>query len=306
MPAKSVNNIHDKFIKELLADKGVAIAFLEEFLPKEVLKFVKLETLTYENTSYLNQSLEDSFADLVWQVGTETEPLKLCLLLEHKSYKDSFVSFQMLEYLTMGYQTQLKNKQSPTLIIPILYYHGKSKWKVKSITDFFKEYPQDLRKFVPDYSFKFIDLQALNPKQVLQLQHGMLRSALLIQQNQYDFERIKGNFENIISSLEPYLQTNLSNSIFVYFFSLTEFNKADVEEKVKSLSTNLTNEVMTLYDQLINEGIERGFEQGIEKTNIKTILNSFDNSIPIETIRLITGETIEKIKSVLIENGRKV
>lgn len=234
MPAKSVNNIHDKFIKELLADKEVAVAFLEEFLPKEVLKFVKLETLTYESTSYLNQHLEDSFADLVWQVETETEPLKLCLLLEHKSYKDSFVAFQMLEYLAMGYQTQLKNKQSPTLIIPILYYHGKSKWKVKTLTDFFGKYPQDLQKFIPDYSFKFIDLQALNPEQVLQLQHGMLRSALLIQQNQYDFERIKNNFENIISSLEPYLQTNLSNSIFVYFFNVTEFKKADVEEKVKT------------------------------------------------------------------------
>ena len=29
MPAKSVNNIHDKFIKELLADKEVAVAFDE-------------------------------------------------------------------------------------------------------------------------------------------------------------------------------------------------------------------------------------------------------------------------------------
>jgi predicted transposase/invertase (TIGR01784 family) len=48
-------------------------------------------------------------------------------LLEHKSYPDTNVAFQMLEYIALGYQTQLKNTQELELTVPVLYYHGQEK-----------------------------------------------------------------------------------------------------------------------------------------------------------------------------------
>ncbi|MFN3590413.1 MAG: Rpn family recombination-promoting nuclease/putative transposase, partial [Spirosomataceae bacterium] len=49
-----INNIHDKFVKELLANREVAIAFLSEFLPSEIVILFDFDTLIYEPTSYLN------------------------------------------------------------------------------------------------------------------------------------------------------------------------------------------------------------------------------------------------------------
>ncbi len=65
---------------------------------------------------------------------------------------------------------------------------------------------------------------------------------------------------------------------------------------------------MSLYDELIQEGILRGklegIEEGIEKGIEKIILNAYDNKIDLQTIRLISGESLEKINSILIRNGR--
>ena len=60
---------------------------------------------------------------------------------------------------------------------------------------------------------------------------------------------------------------------------------------------------MSLYDSLIKEGEVRGFqksiEQGVEQGIVKTILNAYTNGFDLESIRLITGESIEKIKEVI-------
>jgi hypothetical protein len=61
---------------------------------------------------------------------------------------------------------------------------------------------------------------------------------------------------------------------------------------------------MSIYDQLIAEGVEKGIEKGIERELEKTVLNAFDNQISLETIRIISGETIEKINEILKRNAR--
>ncbi|TAF93384.1 MAG: hypothetical protein EAZ32_19055 [Cytophagia bacterium] len=66
---------------------------------------------------------------------------------------------------------------------------------------------------------------------------------------------------------------------------------------------------MSIYDELIQEGMERGRAEGIEKGRAegieKIILNAFDYGIALDLIGAITGENLEKIEAVLKKNGRK-
>jgi predicted transposase YdaD len=92
--------------------------------------------------------------------------------------------------------------------------------------------------------------------------------------------------------------------------------KEKLFDSLKTISGNLNNKVMSIYDELMQEGIKKGkaegiavgkaegIEEGIEKGIEKTILNAFDNHINLDTIRVITGESIEKINSVLKKNLR--
>ncbi len=55
--ARHSNNLHDKFVKEMFADKGMAIAFLDAFLPTDVRSLVRLEALTYVEQSFITEDL---------------------------------------------------------------------------------------------------------------------------------------------------------------------------------------------------------------------------------------------------------
>lgn len=138
--SKTINNIHDKFVKQLLSNKEVAISFLEENLPKLLLQNIDLQSIEYENISFINASLKESFADIVLRFESKNTHIKICLFLEHKSYIELNVTFQLLEYLAFGYQTQLKSKLKLELIVPVIYYQGESKWIYKEIDSYFSEY----------------------------------------------------------------------------------------------------------------------------------------------------------------------
>ncbi|MEZ4902593.1 MAG: hypothetical protein R2822_13000 [Spirosomataceae bacterium] len=78
-------------------------------------------------------------------------------------------------------------------------------------------------------------------------------------------------------------------------FQTTEVTFEDFKHK---LPEETMKKVMSTYDRILAEGMEKGIE--------KTILNAFDNDLSLETIRVITGESIEKIKVVLQRNNRIV
>jgi predicted transposase/invertase (TIGR01784 family) len=324
MPSK-ISSVHDKFLKELLSDKEVAIDFLVEFLPKDIVAAIKLYTLEPLNTSYLSASLEETFSDVVWRIQTNEQSLNICLLLEHKSSKDPKVAFQILEYLAQAYRKQLTSKQKRLeLIIPVLYYHGKTKWEVKTLPDFFNDYPDIFKKYLPNYSLEFIDLRKLNDTQLLNLQNGMLGSALMVQRNIFESEKLKRNFVSIIKSIEPYLEKNFSNTIFVYMIQFLEISESELNKKIEEIPEILNSKIMSLYDQLLERGRKEGIEKGIEKgRNLgieegiekgkylgieegleKTVLNAFDNHIALDTIRVITGESLDKINAILKKNGK--
>jgi predicted transposase/invertase (TIGR01784 family) len=312
--AKQINNIHDKFIKELLSQKEIAIAFLEQNLPFDLLQAIDIQSIEYENTSFLNVKLEESFSDLVFRFKSGKSILKISLLLEHKSYIDANVAFQVLEYLALGYQKQLKSKKSIELIVPVIYYHGKDKWIYKDISIFFSEYSSILQKYIPNFQSEFIDLNDMTTDHILKLRNGLLRSALLIQRTYFDPNALNSNILSIIKSLEPYLEENFINIIFVYLLQNSNLDKNILNKAKLQLNENLNDKIMSIYDELIKEGIERGIEKGVEKGIEKgieegiekTILNAFDKGYKMIDLVIISGMDEKKIETLIFKSGRKL
>lgn len=304
--SRNLNNIHDRFVKQLLSSKDLSVEFLKEYLPPEVASLINFETLTYQNTSYLSGDLKSSFSDMVWQVKINSgKNLRICLLLEHKSYVDPRAAFQILEYLALAYQRQLSEKKKPELIIPVLYYHGKRKWNYQSFESYFSVTPEHLKKYLPRYESIFINLQQMSPDQLQNLRNGLLKSAIMLQKYYFDPESLNQNVFRILESLNPYLESKIVDAIFVYLIQNRHLRHGQFRESLKTFSPALNAKIMSIYNQLINDGIEKGLEQGIEKGLERAILNAFDNGYDISAIRVITGESSEKIKAALIRNNRK-
>lgn len=315
---RSLTNIHDKFVKELLSDKELAIAFLEELLPKALVSLLDLSTLTYEPTSYMTPQLEELFSDVVMRFRLrDGSDCQVSLLLEHKSYIDEQAVVQILRYLAEAYQAQLKAGQKTlTPIIPLLYYHHQKRWQFRQFGELFGELPRDLQAFIPYYQTLFISLNELDEQHLTQLSNSMLSSALLLQRYHTSPEHLAERLSQIISALQPYWEKHFALSILVYLLHVADVPFEQVEQELVQLPTPLKENVMSTYDQILQagiekgraEGIEKGIEkgraEGIEKGIEKTILNAYDNGVSFDLIQLITGESAEKIKEVLKRNGR--
>lgn len=264
--SKKIGNIHDKFIKRLLADKEMAISFLKEYLPGQLSALIDFDTLTYQNTSYISNELKSSFSDTVWQVQLHSKhKLSICLLLEHKSYIEPHVTFQILEYLALGYRKQLSEGKEPELIVPILYYHGKKQWSPKSLVSYFPALPPLLAGYLPAYESLFINLFDMSPGQIENLKDGLLKSAIFLQKYYFDPKEFNRSVFHILESLNPYLDSKIVDIIFVYAMQNKHLRRGSFKKKIESISETQGNRMktrmMSLYDQLIHEGIEKGRQE---------------------------------------------
>ncbi len=61
-----IRKVHDKFFKETFSRTDVATNFLEEFLPTDFVQKLNLSSLTIENNSFIDENLEEHFADILY------------------------------------------------------------------------------------------------------------------------------------------------------------------------------------------------------------------------------------------------
>jgi predicted transposase/invertase (TIGR01784 family) len=89
--AKRPRNIHDTFVRESFSDPKRSVAFFKQFLPKKLAQHINFETFKVLKESYINETLQEHFSDLVFEVSlTADSAVKtdVVLLFEHKSSPD--------------------------------------------------------------------------------------------------------------------------------------------------------------------------------------------------------------------------
>lgn len=68
MDEKAIKNIHDKYFKQTFGDIETTIAFLEEYLPKEITKDIDYRSLNLINPSSIGKDFKLSESDLLFKV----------------------------------------------------------------------------------------------------------------------------------------------------------------------------------------------------------------------------------------------
>jgi predicted transposase/invertase (TIGR01784 family) len=307
-----LNNVHDKFFKDAFSYPEVVKAFLQRVLRPSIVSILDLANLRYAQVSYITPELKEAFADLVIEVdviGIEVD-LQISILLEHKSYKDEYAILQLDEYLIKGYQHQLKNGKKLSLILPILYYHGEQDWDMKGLDYFMIQYPESLRQYIPSHKSEFVSLKNMRDTDIDQFENEMLISSILVQKYRNDPNKIFESLFRIFETLSPYIKRNFMKSIIVYS-GTTSLKREDLPSLINSLLKNKQEEDMiTLAEQLIQEGMEKGIEKGVAKGKIEAttqmILAMHDDKFTIDKIVNYAKLEVEEIINILKNNGRLV
>jgi Putative transposase, YhgA-like len=78
---QNITNVHDKFFKETFSRLDVVQNFIEETLPIEYKSKINLQNLVLSKDSFIDTSLEEHLADLVYQTTFEGQEVLVTLLL---------------------------------------------------------------------------------------------------------------------------------------------------------------------------------------------------------------------------------
>jgi len=298
----NINNIHDKFFKNVLNDINIAKKFIASFLSPEVLQHIDIETLQYAETDFLLQDLKEIFSDIVFTVNkNDNKEIYISIILEHKSRPDDFTAVQLLLYIAYGYYKQYKNTRSLQMILPIVFYHGKQKWIFKTINDLLNELPLELRQFIPAFKTVFIDLKNFSDEQLDSLGDTLLTSILLLEKYAFKPDELAKKIKLIYEKLNSVSDRNLLYPIIVYSMRLIKIDI--IKTIIKELPTPIKSNVMTAYDTLIQEGKKEGREEGRKEGRVegmeKGIINLYKKQFDIAQIADIMEISSEKVKDIL-------
>ncbi len=130
-----MKNRHDKLFKFTFSRPEQIRDLLLYYVDEKFREGWDLSTIEVSKDSFVDNKLKEFFSDIVFTCRTDTnESMTICFILEHKSYVDKLLPFQLLRYLVEVYdrqnskQNKGKNSEPIDPVIPIVLYHGSEPW----------------------------------------------------------------------------------------------------------------------------------------------------------------------------------
>ena len=162
---------HDSLIKKALENPVIAQEFLSEYLPSEYKALIDLSTIKPEKETYVEESLKTKLSDMVFSVQMhdttvdKTNNAFIYALVEHQSYSDYWIAFRLLKYSLLLLERHASGKNKLPIILPLVIYNGKAKYKApKNIFELFA-YQGIARKAITE-DYNLIDLQAIDDQAI--------------------------------------------------------------------------------------------------------------------------------------------
>ncbi len=149
--ARELYQPHDNLFRKVFSNAPEAAGLLRPNLPEWLSTRLDWSTLTLQDRSYVDEELEASQSDLLFEVqwqagdgqagagqagageaGSEPQRLLLYVLFEHQSTPNRWMSFRLLEYCCRVWADALladKKRRELPPIVPVVFYQGKRRWR---------------------------------------------------------------------------------------------------------------------------------------------------------------------------------
>ncbi|MEW5802026.1 MAG: Rpn family recombination-promoting nuclease/putative transposase [bacterium] len=300
MNKEDLNHPHDCLTKEILSRKENARDFFFHYLPAHIRDLLDLDSLEICKDSFIDAHLDEYFSDLLYQINlqnasadqedaeeeekaaAEQQPQRekgyVYVLFEHKSTPQEWIAFHLLRYQVRIWELFLKQNDSARrlpVIIPLVLYHGKKKWRVGlQFSDLFVNPKGGLMAFIPDFTYLLCDLSVLGDDQIRG--RAIMRLFFVLLKYIHDPALLRYLRELLPDLLhDPLLSgqelQGILTTIFRYIICVSDVVSVDeIKEIVETgLGKDKEDLIMTLAEQLIQQGMQQGMQQGIQQGEIK-------------------------------------
>jgi predicted transposase/invertase (TIGR01784 family) len=261
-------NHHDIFFKTALKEKERASDFLDHVLPVEIRRDIDFSTLSMENTSYVDDSLAEHFSDLVYSCLFGQSKIKIALLFEHKSSPDKELPYQLMKYMVQIWGADSLQKQTFTPVLPIVFYHGKKRWKPARLNSCFKNPPSSLMPYIPDFNYLFVDLSDYSDEAIKgeMFKLASLKISMLILKHIFEPDTLETELRNFFEIGRRYFEDRAGldflKSIITYIFKATEIESIKIVDAIRPVTKEGGDIAMTTAEKLRQEGHQEGHQEG--------------------------------------------
>lgn len=264
---------HDTFIRAIMGNREVALDYFRACLPEPILKKLDFSSFRQLPDTYVSKELQKSISDIVYacRKADSGVEVKICLLIEHKSYIDKYTPIQIGSYIFSGLLKQISDGESPSLIIPILLYHGKARWEYKTLAGLFDEIEPELQRFIPDYQYVFYNLGQIPDDQIQSLRNKFLAASLLALKYSVLKDRLSALIPTILT-LAGNIDSNLQNSLIVYTFVNSDLSEQQIIELITSLPIQLKETIMNTLDVFVDKGRKEKTENAVRNLIRQSLL----------------------------------
>ena len=259
---------HDHFFRLLFSKKSVARDYIRKMMPKDISKNIDLRTLKIEKDSFVDEKLKEHFADIVYHcVWKKDKTINICLLFEHKSTPPKYPHFQLMRYILNSWENDLAQKRKPRIVIPIIFYHGKRKWRHKTIPQYFGiDKESILYPFIPQFEYHLTDLAHYSDEQILRLGINFLKNGLFLFKHYKNKKHLLNNIHLIFTNVYKYKGEEgrkFVESMFRYIIETISLNQEEIDSLFEKLKT-IEPMALSTYDRIVKENREIGREEGKE------------------------------------------
>jgi len=259
-PELSLKHPHDSFFKKLFDNEENVRDFLKAYLPKELSKHIDFNSIKITDTEKENKKHKKYYLDLCVDCLVSATQTKIYIIFEHKSYYDKLTLMQTLNYCTTLWENEIENNQEYlTPIIPFIFYHGKTKSKLKkNFNEYFKQ-NSALEGYLMDFKFVIFDTTTMENHDIIKTVNNLYLSAsLLLMKNIFkDMEALKPVLKEIIT-----LDDDRVIRLFEYIVVNKDINKDEFKELIIEMKGEET--MPTLAQRWLDEGKAEGRVEGIQ------------------------------------------
>ncbi|MCY4524134.1 MAG: Rpn family recombination-promoting nuclease/putative transposase [Halobacteriovoraceae bacterium] len=283
----------------------------------EELKVWDIDTLAPKTPGFIDKKQAERRADLFFSIKQKNtdKQATIALLVEHKSFQDKNLLFQLLSYLACFYEKE----KSP--LIPLVFYHGRNpKWNIPMDFHGVLGVSSLCRKYVPNFTYKLINIHNLDiPRQTRHLTSCVV--LLIFQKSHRDFpKKDQREFFKLLHGLSRKERFRLGEILMGFIgnchpdLSLEQLASAE-QEVIKGKEDCFMEKFKNFYVEQAEErgmekgreegmekgreeGMEKGREEGMKKERKTMALKLLQEGMEISFVSKVSGLTIEEIKSL--------
>ncbi len=303
---------HDSLVKTIMADPVAAQEFLEYYLPNDFKSLVDLSKITVEKESYIEESLNKKYSDIVYGVATKNQGKAFVyVLIEAQSSVDYWTALRLWKYTLLLCERHKKGRKKLPLVYNLVIYNGKEVYTApRNLWSLFTD--AVIAKKVMTEDYQLVDLQSMSDDEIVKKKHVGMLEYMLKHIHKRDMIKLWEEFlqrfklEILVDKEKGYIY--IKSFLWYTDAKLPEAKQSELEQVLtKYLSEEEQGVIMrTVAQKYIEEGEARGIHigkaegkaEGEKQKAISIAKNLLKAGLSVDFITQSTGLSLSQIESL--------